>query len=198
MKAAANSKGIRMKKSQIISMDFIMTFVIYIFALSVFFFALKNAFSYNTIDLDVSSELLFSRLDQVYNKDYDFFEGSKIDKEKLDIFLTGNYNPEELYDFVFKDFENPNLFQRIDFCIYIENRTADRRIIVRNFAAYDKQEDYPLMLAGSICGNESMRSYTNPIIRCNSNNVESIVLSKPVLFGNEIMALKVLICAKRR
>jgi hypothetical protein len=194
-----------MKKAQIVSMDFIMTFVVYLFALAVFFFAMKNAVSYTTTDLDVSADVLFNRIDQTYFEPYDFMDGSKINSEHLDDFLRDRYTPESMYDFVFKDFENSGTFSRIDYCIYLENKTENKREIIRNFAAYSlwsKNQGSSVVFSGNIlCADdidEADNLYLNFNPRCKGANIESIILTKPVLYGKDIIDMKVLVCAKRR
>jgi hypothetical protein len=191
----------KMKKSQIISMDFIMTFVVYVFALSVFFFAMQNALLYDSPTLDVPSELLFSRLYNTYTSAYDFLDGSKVDDIKLDNLLAA-YNPNKGYEFFFKDFEDAALFQKIDYCIYLEDKTAVGTQVLINFAAYtnSSKAPYSIYITGNVlCGTENKRLYTNAKPHCNSTLAsESIVLTKPVLYGRELINLKVLICAKKR
>jgi hypothetical protein len=53
-------------KGQAISMDFIMTFVIYLFALSIFFFGMKDNIDQKTFDVD--SELIMDKVSQQYVK----------------------------------------------------------------------------------------------------------------------------------
>jgi hypothetical protein len=72
---------------------------------------------------------------------------------------------------------------------------------LRNFAAYGKfsKEPYQTYITGKIiCGAENKRMYQNAKPHCNNTmDSESIVLTKPVLYGSEIADLKVLICAKK-
>lgn len=191
-----------MKKSQVISMDFVMTFVVYLFALSVFFFFMKNAFSYGDDKLDVSAELVFGRLDQTYAEGYDFLEGMTIDVQKLDSFLTANYRPKSLYDFVFRDFENSAYFVRTDYCIFIENRTPGKSEIVANFAAYSSSApgDYNITIVGDVkCGTNPTLVYDVIDMNCDrTKKIEAIVLRKPVLYGKDLMSLNILICAEKR
>ena len=60
-------------KAQIISMDFIITFTLYMFALSGFFFLLKDEIFHREDSLDIQGELLLSRLDNFYLQ-YDFLD----------------------------------------------------------------------------------------------------------------------------
>ncbi len=193
-----------MKKAQVVSMDFIMTFVVYIFALSLFFFALKTSVSYSQVDLDIQAELVFNRLDQIYVDEYDFLDGAKVNKTKLDNYLNNLKDPLSYYDFVFKDFENSAYFEKMYYCVYLENSTGINKRILRNFAAYsrfdtgDIAEKYPATFPSNVkCGVTPFQIYSSAP-ECNNKNMEAVVLSKPVLYDQEIINLKVLICAKRR
>ena len=187
-------------KSQIISMDFIMTFVVYLFALSVFFFSLRNVLSSNDAGLDVSGELLFNRIDQIYDNEYDFLDNSKLDITKFDTFFS--LDNKQVYDYLFKDFENPAFFTRIDYCVYLVDKTDNS--IFRNYNV-NNQDDYPILLvdkfnsgAGAFpCGTNPPLPYPSHRPDC-PGKAESIVLTKPVLHNNAIIDLKVFICAEKR
>lgn len=191
------------QKSQMISMDFVMTFVVYLFALSVFFFFIKNTFSYTSDKLDASADLIFDRLDQTYSENLDFLDGSRIDKSKLAGFLEEtNYDPELLYDLVFRDFENPGYFDAINYCIYIENRSGTNNQVIANFAAFSaaSEDDYNITITGNTkCGTNPTLVYDNTLPKCDrSKRVDAIVIKKPVLYGRDIMSLNIYICAKQR
>lgn len=182
------------KKAQIISMDFILTFVVYLFAISIFFFAINESYFSKQIDLDINSELMFSKLSNVYDEDYSFLENSKIIPD-FDVFLS-SYNPVVAYEKYFQSFDNL-VFKDIDYCIYLE-RDND---IIRNFDVYsENSEDYSIFILHDgfevKCGTNKLNQYLNdPILDCRSD--ESIILIKPVLFNGEIVNLKVLACGER-
>jgi hypothetical protein len=180
-----------MKKAQIISMDFIMTFVVYIFALSVFFFGLGDALPVSDPDLDVQADLLFNKLAEI-DENVDFLDHSKINNVKLAQFST-TYNYDDGYNFIFRDFDNP-AFIRTDYCIYLENPRTN--IILENVAA-GVEEGYTIYFTdtqkcGQYTGNNRQPYCSNDI------KAESIVLTKPVLYNGEITYLKILICAEKR
>jgi hypothetical protein len=176
-------------------MDFIMTFVVYLFALSVFMFSLRNTFL-SSAGLDVQGELLFSKIDNINDEEFDFLDGSRIDSAKLTNFITKD--PREVYNLFFKDFENPSIYKRTDYCMYLED---DSEMIV-NYAAWDEdlfsqnivivERDSP-----SICGNNKHNPYNNTYCS-ESVKADSLVLTKPVLYERNIVNFKVLICAERK
>lgn len=187
-----------MKKAQIISMDFVMTFVVYILALSLFFFLLKDNFSSQS-ELNLDSEIVFGALTNVYDLDYNFLDSSKINDNFAT--LLNNYEGSKAYELYFKQYEEPGFFSRMDYCIYLEK--FDGRII-KNFEAFrmEKEDDYAILFFDSAgdeykCGQEKHDEYlTRP--KCVEPNAESIVLSKPVLYDDEIVNLNVFVCAKKR
>jgi hypothetical protein len=185
-----------LRKAQIISMDFILTFVLYLFALSVFFFAINDSYFSTNRELDVNSEILFSKISNIYNE-YSFLDDSKVmSVSKFDIFLAG-YNPLIAYEHYFQSFES-TAFSDIDYCIYLQNGSD----IIRNFEVYSKNsQDYSIIILndaiiGEIpCGTNKVLTYEDAIPYCKSD--ESIVVSKPVLFEQDIVQLKVLMCGER-
>ena len=186
-------------KSQVISMDFIMTFVVYLFALSVFFFSLRNVISSDNAGLDVSGELLFDKIDQTYDDEYDFLDNSKLDLDKFDNFFS--QDSKIVYNYLFKDFENIALFERIDYCIYLVDKNDNA--IFRNYVA-SKDDNSVIILedtfnaAASLpCGDVTDGHYTTKIPDC-PGKAESIVLTKPVINNYDIIDLKVFICAEKR
>ncbi len=180
-------------KSQIISMDFIMTFVVYIFALSVFFFALGDALPVNDADLDVQADLLFNKLAEI-NESVDFLDNSKIKNLELGKYFT-KYNYDSGYRHIFRDFNNP-AFTRTDYCIYLEDpRTG---LSTRNVAA-GLQEGYTIYFDDTNkCGEVINKVYTMQPYCAKNIKTESIVLTKPVLYNGQITNLKILICAEKR
>ena len=189
-----------MKKSQVISMDFIMTFVVYLFALSVFFFSLRNVISSDNAGLDVSGELLFDRIDQIYDDEFDFLDNSKLYLDKFDDFFSQDSTI--VYNYIFKDFENIALFKRIDYCVYLVNKTANS--IFRNYNV-NSQDNYPILLVekenpdagGFPCGTNPPLPYPTHRPDC-PGKAESIVLTKSVVHNNAIIDLKLFICAEKR
>jgi len=173
------------RKAQIISMDFVMTFAIYIFALSVFFFALKGNFTDNT-SLDVNAELIFNKLTNAYDLETDILDGAKI--SNLDQF---DGEPNRCYDVFFKDFENPN-FKKIDYCVFLQHDNN----IKYHFAAYSDNfgaDEFTIYLGGTKCGIGAMeRSDVKPSCKAK----ETIVIEKPVFYDGQIMKLKVLVCGE--
>jgi hypothetical protein len=187
------------KNSQLISMDFIIAFVVFIFAISFFFFTIKGAISYENVNLNAPAELIFNRIDNVYPETYDFLDGPIIDREKLDNFILEKQNKSrEIYDFIFQDFDNPGLFRKTDYCVYIENRTPEKSEIIRNFGAYSGKNN-SITIGDDECGiaNKGFEIYRNILPKCEEGE-ESISLSKPVLFKRNIMNLKILICGQKR
>ncbi len=176
-----------------------MTFVVYLFALSVFFFSLRNVISSDNACLDVSGELMFDRIDQIYDDEYDFLDNSKLDIDKFNNFFL-NQGSTEVYNYLFKDFENIALFERIDYCVYlIDTNNA----IFRNYVA--SKDDNPVILledtfnppATVFCGEITDGYFTTKILDC-PGKAESIVLTKSVIHNNAIIDLKVFICAEKR
>jgi len=188
-------------KAQVISMDFIMTFVVFLFSLSVFLFLLDDSLSFKDSSLDVSSELIFTKLEQIYDEEVDFIDNSKIDRPKLiefidqnQIGLTKNYRA---YDLLFKEFEDPFEFNRIDYCVYLERKQENDKIVLNNFAA-GKADGYSIYI-DSDHNCTATGTYINAKPDCiDSKKTESIVLTKPVLYQGYIVNLKVLICAQKR
>ncbi|MBN2368611.1 hypothetical protein JXC34_06325 [Candidatus Woesearchaeota archaeon] len=195
-----------MAKSQVISMDFIMAFVIYLFALSFFFFSMQGILATGaSASLDVPSELMFGKLEIVENEDYDFLDSSKVDDAKLTKFME-DFNPRKTYDFFFVDFEDFRQFTRIDYCVYLERINENSTDILRNVAASKDHpsQDYSIMVTPEFkCGQQEKMLYqgiaNKEYPRCSpSSKSESVVLTKPVLYKGEIVNLKVLICAEKR
>jgi hypothetical protein len=195
-----------MKKSQVISMDFIMTFVVYAFALSIFFFALKGAIT-DESSLDVQGELLFSRMGEIYDGEVNFLDGSRVSEAKFDEFFSQNQPIDDsplnwAYVTMFKDFEN-HAYKRIDYCVYIEENTG---VIIKYFGA-GKLEDYAIDIGNYKCVDKTLDGNPydfppNTKPHCDSaKKAEVLLLSKPVLYmtdtGNRIATLKVLICAQK-
>ena len=178
----------RGNRAQIISMDFVMTFAVYIFVLSIFFFALKGNFT-DTTNLDINAELIFNKLTNAYDLKTDILEGAKL--VNFDAFLD-TYDPHTGYDIFFKDFESPN-FKKTDYCVFLQDDTD----VVMHFAAYREDfnaGDYMIYLSDTIkCG-----SIPGPVLNAvpNCNVKESVVIEKPILYNHKIMKLKVLVCAE--
>ncbi len=190
-----NKLGKKMKKSQLVSMDFIIAFVVFIFALSFFFFTLGNASSYENINLDAPAELMFSRMDQLYDQNYDFLDGSIVDAGKFDRYIDDK-TPREVYDFIFRDFDDPSFFTKIDYCVFLENRTPQKSQIIRNFAA-SPGGNYSIRLADSDCGENKYFIFTGILPRCEYGE-EALSIIKPVRYNQDIMNLRVLLCAQKR
>lgn len=190
-----NKLGKNMGRSQLVSMDFIIAFVVFMFALSFFFSTLGNVSSYEDINLDAPAELLFSRIDQLYDEDYDFLDGSIIDTNKLDSYIDAKTS-EEIYDFIFRDFDDPNRFKKIDYCVFIENRSTQNSRIIRNFAA-SAGGNYSISLGDFDCGEFKYLIFTGILPRCDRGE-EALTIMKPVLYKQDIMNLRVLLCAERR
>ena len=194
-------------------MDFVMAFVVYIFALSVFFFALRNVSALKADhELDVQGELLFARLDETIDAQYDFLGGARVDGEKLDQYIhdltpIAPMSFSGIYNYTFRDFELPEKFSRIDFCIYLEKKIDDDNYeITRNFAASTADPaDLHILIDSSndICGIDAFTSIIyNPAVlvfpRCVDNEkTESLVVAKPVVYDGQIYNLKILVCALR-
>lgn len=170
-----------------------MTFVVYIFTISVFFFALKNNVAYEIKNVKIQTEFFFDRLDQIYDKDYDFLDGVKIDEDKLNAFLESQYsNPNVVYDFVFRDLEI-HYFKKMMYCVFIENKNNK---VIKNFAASNYENTiYFLDLNNTknYCGSNKDKIYTS-YPKCNTK--EAIMLSKPVLYKNSLHKLNLLLCAE--
>lgn len=175
-------------KSQIISMDFVMTFVVYLLALSLFFFGLKESFFLNNNNkLDISYELLFNKITEIYDEEIDFLEGIKIDNVKFDNFL--GKDSIFLYDIFFKDISSTS-FKKISYCLFLENKNKQ---IIKNKAIYPS-EDFSSFIYfdnQNFCGNDQI---FNSKPKCQLE--ESILLKKPVLYNRDIYNLYLLICAE--
>ena len=173
-------------------MDFILTFVVYLFAISVFFFAINESYFSNQIDLDINSELMFSKLSNIYD-DYSFLKNSKVISD-FDIFLS-SYDPIIAYEKYFQSFDNL-VFNDVDYCIYLEKGNE----IIRNFEVYSEDlEDYSIVFTDtpfeSLCGANPTQLYTDIKPYCKLD--ESIMLTKPVLFQGEVVNLRIIACGER-
>jgi hypothetical protein len=180
-------------------MDFIIAFVIFIFALAFFFSVLRTSLSYENISLNAPSELIFSRMDQIYVEDYDFLDGSVIDIEKLDDFVE-KYTPNQIYGLIFRDFDNPSYFRTMEYCVFIENKTPEKSEIIKNFAVYTGESSLISFEDNGnpySCGEDNYKRYSK-LPHCDIKEAEALLLSKPVLYNKDIMNLKVLICAIKR
>ena len=182
---------VKMKKAQAISMDFVMAFVIYLIVLTLFFVSLNNAFSTENKGLDVPFELLMSRIDQIYSND-DFLRRSEINPGKFDTYFY-SYSKESVYDFIFKDFENSQ-YKHMDYCILIQD---EKNRVLRNYPAGKRNST--IIITGNVpCGTNPRLDYENATPQCTESIVlDSLVLSKPVLFGTKFAILKLLICAEK-
>jgi hypothetical protein len=184
-----------MRRAQLVSMDFIIAFVVFIFALSFFFSIMKSTLSYENISLTAPAELIFSRMEQNYDEELDFLDGPIIDKDKFERYILQN-DANEIYSFIFRDFDNPSSFRKMEYCVFIENKTPEKREILRNFAAYSG-DDYFISIGNDLCGTNPNRRYTNVLPHCDFGE-EALLLSKPVLYNKDIMNLRILVCAKKR
>lgn len=182
-----------------------MTFVVYLFALSIFFFALKDALSgdpklkvksEDIFNKFTGTELLFNKLSNVYDEDYGFLESSRI--KNFDSLLS-KYNPIAGYELYFKNFDN-TAFTKIDYCIFLEELSGQNKKVIRNIAAYrNGTQDYSIeIIAGTKCGANKFTQYTNAEPKCKIENADLLLLTKPVLFNQNIVNLKVLMCAERK
>jgi hypothetical protein len=180
------------RKAQVISVDFVLTFVVYIMALSMFFFYVQDSVKQVNY-LDLNTELIFSKLDNIFDNDYSFLDGSKI--VQINNVLSG-YDEVKAYDLYFKEFENQQQFRKIDYCIFIQNKTSTGIQIMKNFAAHTVNSENLIYFNLKKCGQTNMIYGTLPF--CNITKADSIIMSKPVLYKNQIMELKVLACAEKR
>ena len=164
-----------------------MTFVVYLFAVSIFFFAIDEVYFSKQPELDINYDLMFSKLSNVYDE-YSFLENSKI-RTDFDSFLN-TYDPELAYEKYFQSFESV-AFSRIDYCIYLQNDSG----IIINFNV-NKTGYYPIFITGDVeCGTNPSLVYTDVVPECKSD--DAVVYAKPVLFKGEIVDLKVLACGER-
>ena len=162
-----------------------MTFMVYMFALSIFFFMLKSSFIDST-NLDVNAELLFLKLE---NSNQSFLQGAVIDKNEFHAYIV-NYDPYTAYEF-FRDFDNL-AYSNINYCVFLERNSE----IIKNFAAFKIEYENYIYFDSFKCGEYPNQIYfKNP--NCNNPKADSIILSKPVLYDQEIIKLKVLICAEK-
>jgi hypothetical protein len=188
-------------KAQIISMDFITGAVMYIVVISFFFFSLKESYFSKSADLDMQADMLFTKLENVYDPDYVFVNASRFDEEFI-YYLEDGYDASEAYMLYFKEYENPR-FTDMEYCIVLSNMTdAGTEEILLNFPAWnpDKAGKYSItMQDGFNCGADPVRLGSPPpftvLPRCDTMT-HSIMLSKPVLYQKDIMMLKVLVCAR--
>ena len=186
-----------------ISMDFIITFTIYMLALSFFFFSIKNSFGGSNPGLDVSTELVFNKIDNVYNEDYVFLDNSKMTEEKYSDFISG-YNEDTAYKVYFKEFEKPYIYRKIDYCIFIENKTDTGIEVIGSFSA-SNFSTYNITFFNQDTGNNDRcgspgRYYYDYKSRpeCNIVKADVVVVSKPILYDRDIMNLRIMMCAERR
>jgi len=180
-------------KSQVISMDFVLTFIIYMLALSIFFVLVRDSMVREN-SLEYSRELIIEKFEQTPAQT--FLKNSKLDLDKLDEFIA-QYNYDEAYQIFFKDFESTK-YNRIDYCIYLQKSTHNSTQIIRNFAA-GKKLDYPIIMGTYgktvyYCGQNSTFIFENTYPYCNKKEV--MVLTKPVIVKNEIINLKIMSCAE--
>jgi len=143
--------------------------------------------------LDLNSELIFSKLDNVIDKDYLFLDGSKI--VQIENVLSG-YDEIIAYDVYFKEYENQQQFRKIDYCIFIQNKTSTGIQVMKNFAAHSENSLNSIYFFLDKCGDTNTIYEILP--HCNITKSDSIIISKPVLYKNQIMDLKVLACAEKR
>ncbi len=177
-----------MGKAQIISMDFILTFVVFLFAVSIFFFALDESYFSKEPELDINYDLMFSKLSNVYDE-YSFLNNSRI-IPNLDSLLLIDYNFSKAYEKYFQSFETP-AFSRIDYCIYLQNKSG----IVRNFKV-SKPGEYLIFIKDDFeCGSSPTMPYPDFDMQCRRD--DALVYTKPVLYEGEIVELKILACGDR-
>ncbi len=130
-----------MKKAQIFSMDFVLTFVAYMLAVSVFLLAVEHYFFSESNTLEVDSEYLFDRIENTHDDRYSFLDGARItvnfdDAVFDDYFYGDTYNGQEVYGLFFNS--TPNAFRRVDYCIYLID---DSGITQASFEAYAENYD---------------------------------------------------------
>jgi len=175
-----------MKRAQLISMDFVLTMVVYIAALSVFFFSIKETTGYNDSYLDIQPELAYGRMDEI-DDEIDFLDGSVVHKDKLLVFIDSfaRVNPitkhHYAYDLFFADFEDPRNYKNIDYCVYLQDETGYYRRFEAGIA--EGYSDRIICLDG--------------IPACRSRKTDSIKLRRPVLYENKIVDLNILACGTR-
>lgn len=192
-------------RAQVISADFVMTFVVYLLALSLFFYNARSFLTVkNQIDINAPADLVLNRLDQVYEKGYDFIEGSKILNDGLENITNdpvAGPDPDKAYNVFFREFRSDS-FRKVDYCVYLQRIEPDGSItIVRNFIAYDEDslvgEPNSYIAPGTPCGTDGSHPHMRMNPLCNTTSpIESVVLTKPILFNKEIVDLKVMICAE--
>ncbi|MBN2423294.1 hypothetical protein JXB41_08785 [Candidatus Woesearchaeota archaeon] len=81
-----------MKKSQIISMDLVLGFIIYMIALSVFFYALGGIpFLKQRKTLNIEADFVFSNIENIQNNRINFLENYEVNENKLKLFANISY-----------------------------------------------------------------------------------------------------------
>lgn len=161
-----------MAKAQIISMDFIMAFIIFMGAISIFFYSYQSNIRSSNFKIDPKAT--FSKLTNMENS---FLSGAKL--VNFDEYITG-YDPLTLHE-ILKGTENAN------YCIYLRNDTK----ILRNFEAVES--DNNIFFGEKKCGEVRFTPTSEePICR----GKEAIIITKPVVFNGGIMSLNVLACEK--
>jgi hypothetical protein len=160
-----------MAKAQIISMDFIMAFVIFMVALSVFFFSFQSNLKKAAFQVD--PKLIF---DKLINMKDPFIHGAKIDG--LDEYML-DYDPKALHD-ILRDTSESN------FCIFIHNGTQ----VLRHFPAYANENN--IYFGTKACGNDKFTPFFGTP---SCKGKDALLLTKPVIYGTEVMSLNIYACS---
>ena len=152
-------------KGQAISMDFIMTFVIYLFALSIFFYGIKENIEEKSFDVD--AELILDKVSQLY------VNGVRV---------TTLTPKEGLYNDLGAD---TCIFLKTGNKIHEHFASFDKSNTANQNPAFFKSGTDEISCEGS-----AVDFIGKPM--CKSKN--SILLTKPVLYNKQIAQLGVLLC----
>ena len=161
-----------MARAQIISMDFIMAFIIFMGAISIFFYSYQSNIRSSNFKIDPKTT--FSKLANMENS---FLSGARL--VNFDEYII-DYESLTLHE-ILKGTENAN------YCIYLQNGTK----ILRNFEAVEG--DNNIFFGDKKCGEVRFTPTSEGPI-CMGK--EAIIITKPVVFNGGIMSLNVLACEK--
>jgi len=85
-----------MRKAQLISMDLVLGFIIFLFAISVFFYAMGGiSFLNKKKTLDVQADFVFNNVENLPNDRINFLQDYKVNRQKLEQFSSILYQAED-------------------------------------------------------------------------------------------------------
>jgi hypothetical protein len=181
------------KKAQVISMDLIMTFVIYLFVLSIFLFFLGDTIGSQNNE-QLKPELILNKLNNIFINDYKLIKNSKIINIEN---FENKYDEQRSYDIFFREFDNQKVFKKIDYCLFLSKKTENGIRILKDFASYrNGTKGYSIYFNDIPCG--QLNNLYMGLPYCITPKSDSVLMKKSVLFNDEIVDFNVLSCAQKR